>query len=104
MQVQVNHDNRVRLTGETAARLSGVVEDALAKFADRITRVEMHLGDMNGGKGGQSDKRCMLEARMSHIQPIAVSHQAESLQLAIDGALEKLDHALSHALGKLETH
>jgi hypothetical protein len=103
MQVQVNHDNHVRLTGDTAERLSGVVEGALSKFADRITRVEMHLGDVNSGKGGP-DKRCMLEARMSHVQPIAVTHQAESLQLAIDGALEKLDHALSHALGKLETH
>ena len=40
MQVQVNHDNHVRLSGETAERLSGVIEDALSKFADRITRVE----------------------------------------------------------------
>ncbi len=104
MQVQVNHDNHVRLTLETAERLTGVIEDALSKFADRITRVEMHLGDVNGGKGGEADKRCMLEARMSHIHPIAVTHQAESIQLAIDGALEKLDHALSHALGKLATH
>lgn len=104
MQVQVNHDNHVRLTSETAERLSGMVESALSKFADRITRVEMHLGDVNAGKGREADKRCVLEARMSHIQPIAVTHQAESLQLAIDGALEKLDHALSHALGKLATH
>lgn len=103
MQIQVNHDNHVRLAGETAARLSKTVEDSLAKFADRITRVEMHLGDTNGGKGGP-DKRCMLEARMSNIQPIAVTHHAETMQLAIDGALERLDHALSHAIGKLETH
>ena len=103
MQIQVNHDNRVRLAGDTAQRLSKTVEDSLAKFADRITRVEMHLGDVNGSKGGP-DKRCMLEARMSNLQPIAVTHHAETLQLAIDGALERLDHALSHAIGKLETH
>ena len=103
MQVQVNHDNHVRLVEETAARLSKTVEDYLAKFADRITRVEMHLGDVNAGKGG-ADKRCMLEARMSNVAPIAVSHHAETLQLAIDGALDKLDHALRHAIGKLQTH
>lgn len=103
MQIQVNHDNHVRLVAETAARLAKTVEDFLAKFADRITRVEVHLGDLNGGKGGP-DKRCMLEARMSNLQPIAVTHHAETLQLAIDGALERLDHALSHALGKLKTH
>src|SRR3989337_1247384 len=94
MQIQVNHDNHVRLVEETAERLSRTVEDSLAKFADRITRVEMHLGDINAGKGG-ADKRCMLEARMSNLQPIAVSHQAETLQLALHGALDKLDHALS---------
>ncbi len=71
MQIQVNHDNRVRLAEDTADRLSRTVEDYLSKFADRITRVEMHLSDLNGGKGG-SDKRCMLEARMSNLQPIAV--------------------------------
>jgi ribosome-associated translation inhibitor RaiA len=103
MQVQVNHDNRVRLAGDTAERLSKTVEDFLAKFADRITRVEMHLGDVNGSKGGH-DKRCMLEARLANLQPIAVTHHAETLQLAIDGALERLDHALSHAIGKRETH
>jgi hypothetical protein len=103
MQVQVNHDNRVRLAGDTAERLSKTVEDYLLKFADRITRVEMHLGDLNGGKGGP-DKRCMLEARMSNLQPIAVTHHAETVQLAIEGALARLDHAISHAIGKRETH
>jgi hypothetical protein len=103
MQIQVNHDNRVRLAEDTAERLSRTIEDYLSKFADRITRVEMHLGDLNGGKGG-ADKRCMLEARMSNLQPIAVTHHAETVQLAIDGALARLDHAISHAIGKRETH
>jgi ribosome-associated translation inhibitor RaiA len=104
MQVQVNHDNHIRIAEETSERLSQAVEDSLSQFADRITRVEMHLGDVNAGKGGQADKRCMLEARLGSLKPIAVTHQAETLYLAIDGALEKMEHALSHAIGKLETH
>ena len=64
----------------------------------------MHLGDENAGKGGDSDKRCMLEARLANLAPIAVTHQAESVQLAFDGAIRKLEHALSHAVGKLQTH
>ena len=103
MQVQVNHDNHVRLVEDTAERLSRTVADSLAKFADRITRVEMHLGDMNAGKGG-ADKRCVLESRMANLAPIAVTHHAETWNLAIDGALERLDHAISRAIGKLETH
>jgi hypothetical protein len=46
----------------------------------------------------------MLEARLANLAPIAVTHQAESLQMAFEGALQKLDRALSHAIGKQETH
>jgi ribosome-associated translation inhibitor RaiA len=104
MQVQVNHDNNVRIGEEVADRLTQVLESSLAQFADRITRVEMHLGYQNSGKHGDSDKRCMLEARLANLAPIAVTHQAESLQMAFEGALQKLDHALRHAVGKRETH
>jgi ribosome-associated translation inhibitor RaiA len=104
MQVQVNHDNNVRIGEEVADRLTQVLESSLAQFADRITRVEMHLGDENAGKHGNSDKRCMLEARLANLAPIAVTHQAETLQMAFEGALEKLDRALGHAVGKLQTH
>jgi ribosome-associated translation inhibitor RaiA len=104
MQVQVNHDNNIRIGAEVAERLSRVLEGSLSQFADRITRIEMHLGDENAGKAGDSDKRCMIEARLANLAPIAVTHQAESLQLAFEGALEKLEHALSHAVGKLQTH
>lgn len=104
MQVQVNHDNHLRIGEEVADRLTRVLESSLSQFADRITRIEMHLGDENAGKAGASDKRCMLEARLANLEPIAVTHQAESLQLAFEGALEKLDRALGHAIGKLRTH
>jgi hypothetical protein len=104
MLVQVNHDSSVRIAEDTAERLSRVVEDSLSPYGERITRVEMHLADVNADKGGAMDKRCALEARAANLQPIAVTHQAQSLAVAIDGALEKLTHALSHALGKLETH
>lgn len=104
MQIQVNHDNHVRIGEEVSERLAGVLESSLSQFAERITRIEMHLGDENASKGGEADKRCMLEARLAGLSPVAVTHQAESLQLAFDGALEKLEHALGHAIGKLKTH
>jgi ribosome-associated translation inhibitor RaiA len=104
MQVQVNHDNHVRLGADVEQRFGDIIRDSLNRYGDRITRVEMHVSDENGGKGGDADKRCMLEARMANLHPIAVSHLADSYQLAFDGALEKLEHAISHTIGKLETH
>lgn len=104
MQVQVNHDNHVRIGEDVSERLTRALESSLAQFGDRITRVEMHFADENAGKGGDSDKRCMLEAHLANLTPVAVTYQAESLQLAFEGALKKLKHALSHAVGKHQTH
>lgn len=104
MQVLVNHDNHVRVGEEVATRLTRLIEDSLLHYRDRITRVEMHLTDENAHKGGPADQRCVLEARLANLAPIAVTHRAEEFQLAIEGALEKLQHALQHALGKEQTH
>jgi hypothetical protein len=39
------------------------VTHALRRFASQITRVEVHVADVNAGKQGSADKRCMMEAR-----------------------------------------
>jgi ribosome-associated translation inhibitor RaiA len=100
MQIQVNTDRHIHGGEDLHARVQGMVEDAVSHLSERITRIEVHLGDENSDKGGENDKRCMLEARMAGMQPIAVTHQAETLVQAIDGAAEKLERALEHALGK----
>ncbi|HLS82048.1 MAG TPA: HPF/RaiA family ribosome-associated protein [Steroidobacter sp.] len=100
MQIQVNTDKNVQGGESLAARVQTKIESALANFADRITRVEAHLSDQNAVKGG-ADMRCVLEARLAGLQPIAVTHQAESLGVAIDVAVEKLEKAISSALGRL---
>lgn len=99
MQVQVNTDNNIQ--GEDlATRVGTMVRHALERFGERVTRVEVHLSDENGQKAGDDDKRCLLEARVAGMQPVAVSHQAQTLQQAIDGALDKLKRALESAIGK----
>jgi len=104
MQIQINHDNHVRLGEDVEERFAATVRDTLDRYADRITRVEVHLGDENGGKHGASDKRCLIEVRLASLKPIAVTHLADSYPLAVDGALEKLEHAIGHSIGKRATH
>jgi len=98
MQILVNSNHTVTGTEALIERVEGIVEDAVAHFADRITRIEVHLSDVNGEKHGAIDKRCMLEARLSGLKPIAVSHQAASMSDALHGAAEKLERALGHAV------
>jgi ribosome-associated translation inhibitor RaiA len=102
MKIQVNTDNHIQGGPELTARTEAAVEGALDRFARQITRVEVHLSDENSGKGG-NDKRCVMEARLEGMQPIAVTHQAEVMDQAIDGAADKLEKALDSALGRLSS-
>jgi len=102
MQFQLNTDPQLRAAADLVGRLQQDVEAALARFAPRITRVEVHLNDLNGDKAGL-DKRCQLEARVAGRSPVSVRHVAPSVQRAVDGALAKLVAALDHTLGKLDT-
>jgi hypothetical protein len=64
--------------------------------------VEVHLSDENSDKkSGVDDMRCLLEARLAGLQPIAVSHEAATLQGAVHGAAEKLKRSLDSTLGRL---
>ena len=101
MQVQVETDNHVEGREKLIAHVEGVIRDAVDHYRDRVTHVEAHLGDANSGdKSGAADMRCLLEARVAGLKNIAVKHQAGSLHLAIEGAADKLTHALDSALGK----
>jgi ribosome-associated translation inhibitor RaiA len=100
MQIQINSDHHIVGSPELAARIQELVRDTLDRYSDRITRVEVHLNDLNGVKGG-NDKRCLMEARLAGLGPIDVNHEADNLQVAIDAALEKLERAIEHKLGKV---
>lgn len=83
------------------ARYSSQLEDALRRYDDSITRLEVHLGDENAGKQGDNDKRCMIEARIKGRDPVAVTQLAGTLDQAVHGATDKLLKSLSSALGHL---
>lgn len=102
MQVLVNSDHHITSGEDLTERVRGVVEGRLERFDGRITRVEVHLNDLNGSKLGERDKRAMMEARIGGMKPIAVSHEAPTLTEAIHAAADKLERAIEHALGKLE--
>ncbi len=104
MQVLVNSNHSISVTADLEERIKATVETELDRFDDHLTRVEVHLNDENSNKSGPHDKRCQMEARVKGHDPISATHKAEILDLAINGAAEKLNHALSHALDKLNRH
>lgn len=100
MKVQVNTGDSVQGSEDLIRLVQESIENAVANFGDAITRVEAHLSDENSDKGGR-DKRCVLEVRLKGLKPIAVTHQADTLQFTVDGAAEKLKTAVGSTLGRL---
>lgn len=101
MQVHVN-SNHIEGSARLQEWVAAAVAGRLERFEDFLTRVEVHLSDENGSKSGADDKRCQIEARPKGHQAVSVSHKASSLDLAVEGAAEKMRHALDHLTGKLE--
>ena len=104
MQVQVNTGNGIE-NKETLERWADqYLNEALARFDQEITRVEVQLSDENSGKKGAADLRCMLEARLNGHAPLAVNHHGATQDEAFRGATQRLINLLDHTLGKLDRH
>lgn len=101
MQIQINTDHNIEGNEAMAARVRGIVKSAVSRISDHITRVEVHLSNESSHKSSQNDKHCMMEARLQSRQPIAVAHQAATLDQAVEGAADKLTRLIESTLGQL---
>ena len=104
MKIQVNTDHTIHGHEKTIESIEATVESTLGHLAEHITRVEVHLTDENAKKGGSTDKRCMMEARLEKHQPIAVTEEAATMDTAVDGAAHKLKRLIDHTLSRLSAH
>ncbi len=103
MHIQINTDRNIDGNEALAAYIRDETEHALNLFSDKITRVEVHLSDENSDKkGGKDDHKCVIEARLEGRQPLAVTHQAATLEQAFSGAAEKLSRLIESTLGRSE--
>jgi hypothetical protein len=102
MQIQINTDRNIHGHEDATLLLEAIVRSELDRWAEQITRVEVHLRDENSNKkGGSDDLRCMMEARLAGMQPLAVTHNAATKEEATSGAAGKMKRSLESALGKL---
>jgi hypothetical protein len=70
-------------TGESFERwASGELHESLSRFKGDITRIEVHMSDENSDKASPDQKRCVMEARLAHHEPLAVNHNAPNQDLA----------------------
>lgn len=104
MTIQFNTDHKIPGSERQSAYFSPIIAEALGRFSDQITRLEVHLTDENGNKEGQNDKRCMLEARLEGLNPIAVTSHADTIEHAVKGAIDKMKTSLDSVIGKMKSY
>jgi len=104
MQVQFNSDSSVMGTENVATRIEASVREKIARFEDRLTRLEIHVRDENGTKGGADDKACTIEARPSGGKPIGVTAHASQVDDAARKAASTLAQRLERHFGKGDRH
>lgn len=105
MQIQVNTDNHIDASAPFIAHVEEVLTDKLKRFENRITRLEVHFTDQNSAvRSGSDDKKCVLEARLNKMNPVAVTAHGASLESSLRGAVDKLRSLLDSTIGKMQDH
>lgn len=102
MQFQLNTDANIQGNDRLAEVAETVVTSALGHLTDRLSRIEVHLADVNGAKGGADDIRCTVEARPEGMQPQTVTNNDANVDAALRGAGKKIRALLDSEFGKLE--
>ena len=100
MTTQVNSDNTIKVDASLKRFARGEISRILGRFEDKLTRVEVHLSDINSRKSGPPDKRCLVEARPAGARPVSTSAVAARLDAAIGQALRKMQRSLTSFYGR----
>ncbi|WP_194744977.1 HPF/RaiA family ribosome-associated protein [Thermaurantiacus tibetensis] len=93
--------NQITGDDDVRARIEAAVREKLERIAPALTRVELHLSDPDGRARDAAGKRARLEARPKGRDPIVVSHDAPTVDLAAVGAAEKLLVAFAREQGRI---
>lgn len=104
MKIQFNTDKTISGDKKQEEYFTTLIADDLKRYESHLSRIEVHLSDENGKKEGFNDMQCLLEARMEGRQPIAVTCQADTVERAVSGAIDKLKAALNTIIGRQSNH
>lgn len=102
MKVQINSDKNITVDSRVNQFVRGEVKRAVGRFSGKLTRIEIHLSDVNSrSRAGKPDKRCMVEARPAGHRPVAVTMIASNVRSAVLGSLSKMRNALETFFGRI---
>lgn len=100
MQIQLNTDRNIEHQEGLTNHVQDMVRKALEPYKDHITRVEVHLSDVNAKKASEHDKRCVMEYRLNGNPPMVVTAEADTVPHVLGSAVKKLRSAVDTAYAK----
>ena len=100
-EILVESDNHLEVHKNYIDSVKTDVAQAFERFEQYITRIEIHFSDQNSNKKGEMDKKCLIEVRIKHHQPIAVHKQAPSLHQALSETIAATKLTVGKLLEKL---
>lgn len=105
MKIQVNTDRTITGDESLEERVCKILEHNLSRFADQITRIEVHLNEDRSTEHREvMETHCMLEIRQAGQQPVAVSDAAPTLDQAVTAAARKMLGLLESDRGRRSRH
>jgi ribosome-associated translation inhibitor RaiA len=85
------------LSAAAKSEIKRKVDRKFGRQAVDVERASVRIEDVNGPRGGV-DKLCRVKIVLSGLPSVVVEEQNESLHAAMDGALDRVQHAVRQAL------
>lgn len=98
MNIQI-HASDFTLTDGLREHIAWRVAYATNHGRDAVSRIIVHLSDVNGPRGGV-DKRCGVELRLKGAPSLVVDDVQADLYVAIDRAFERVSRSLHRRLAR----
>lgn len=95
MKIQVNSDKTINVDASLTRFVEDEVSRVLGRFEKKLTRVEVHLSDVNNQKTGHADKRCLIEVRPAGDRPLSANAKTATMESAVGEATRKMQRSLT---------
>jgi ribosome-associated translation inhibitor RaiA len=106
MQVLLHTDSNTHNSQSMAEHVRVVVSDAISRFGEKVTRVEVHLSNAHSQAkpNTEQDIHCTLEAQLVGLEAVIVKAFAGNAHQAIETATKKLERAIQRQIEKHSSH
>ncbi len=102
MHIVISTDERIHASELLRDQVRESVSLALRRFSAHISEVDVQVTQLDASTAGWFEQRCWIEARLRGRQPMSVEQDSISLNLAVDGALQKLEQVIEVALHRTD--